>query len=298
MGKVRTKVIETAIEPEKLKQIEELEKTLPFSGEESETAPTKEKKTEKKVSRPPKQRSKRYRELVSLIDKSTAYSAQEAIEIVKKTATTRFDATIETHINLGLSTTKQEHKIRTMVTLPYPTSPVSGRASRGKQIKILVFASKDVAKIKKLGFQIGTDSTLKEIEEGKINFNKIIADSAWMPKLANLAKVLGPKGLMPNPKNNTLTEDPLVTLEEFSKGKTELRMETSPIIHISIGKTSLEDKKLLENLTAIITAVRAAKPEGFKKELIKSIFLSATMGPSVKVDPQTVPLPQSSEKES
>ncbi len=280
MGKVRTKVIETAIEPEKLKQIEELEKSLIFSGEESEAAPPKEKKVEKK-GREPKQRSKRYRELLSLIDKSTVYSAQEAIEIVKKTANNRFDPTIETHINLGLSPTKQEHKIRTVVSLPHPTSG-------GKKMKILVFTDKNADKIKELGFRIGTDSTLKEIEEGKINFNKIIADSSWMPKLAKLAKVLGPKGLMPNPKNNTLAEDPLVTLGEFSKGKTELAMETSPIIHISIGKASLEDKKLLENLTAIITAVRAAKPEGFKKELIKSIYLSSTMGPSVKVDPSSI----------
>src|SRR3989344_6043302 len=268
MGKIRTKVIETAIEPEKLKQIEELEKSLPSAGEESEVAISTK---EKKVSRSPKQRSRRYRELLSLIDKSTAYSAQEAIEIAKKTANNRFDATIETHINLGFSPTKQEHKIRTMVTLPYPTTL---EASQGKSIKILVFASKDVAKIKNLGFKIGTDSTLKEIEEGKINFNKIIADSSWMPKFAPLAKVLGPKGLMPNPKNGTITEDLKKAVEGYQAGKTEYRTESkAPVMHLALGKLNQPTEELATNVKNLLQTLG--------KSRVKRVTLAPTMGPAV-----------------
>ncbi|OGY21397.1 MAG: 50S ribosomal protein L1 [Candidatus Woykebacteria bacterium GWB1_45_5] len=236
--------------------------------------------------------------MLELIDKSKAYPAEEAIELVKKTANTHFDATIEAHVNLGLSAEKSEHQIRTSLTLPHP----SPKASGGKPIKILVFTDKNKEEIKKLGAEIGTDENLKEIEKGKIDFvdssgtriakleeiDKIIADTSWMPKLAKVAKILGPKGLMPNPKAGTVTEDPVAAVKEFSGGRMELRMEKSPIIHITIGKASLDNQKLKENLAALINAIRSARPEGFKKELIKSVYLSSTMGPSVKVDPSTL----------
>ena len=289
MGKVRTKIIETAIEPEKLEKIEKLEEAV--EEKPAEAKPVTEKKT-KKVGEP-KKRSNQYKGLLELIDKSKAYPAEEAIELVKKTANTHFDATIEAHVNLGLSAEKSEHQIRTSLTLPH---------SAGKKLKILVFTSKDAPEIKKLGAEIGTDENLKEIEKGKIDFvdssgtriakleeiDKIIADTSWMPKLAKVAKILGPKGLMPNPKAGTVTEDPVAAVKEFSGGRMELRMEKSPIIHITIGKASLDNQKLKENLAALINAIRSARPEGFKKELIKSVYLSSTMGPSVKVDPSTL----------
>lgn len=284
MGKVRTKIMEPAIEPEKAEKLEEAKKV----GEKPvEAKPTTE--GEKKKTREPKKRSSRYKELLNLVDKSKFYSIEEAVELIKKTASNSFDSTIEAHINLGLSAEKSEHQIRVNLTLPNQPKPsasvkTSADKSAHKSTKILVFTDKNKEEIKKLGAEIGTDESLKEIEKGKIEFNKIIADPSWMPKLAKVAKILGPKGLMPNPKSGTISEDPLATVKEFYGGKTELRMEKSPIIHTNIGKASLENQKITENLSALIGAIRAAKPEGFKKELIKSVYLSSTMGPSVKID--------------
>jgi len=269
MGKIRTKVMETANEPEKLEKIEELE--LDKEAKPEEVKVEKKKKKEGKA----KQRSRRYKNLVYGIDKSKPYPAQIALDLIKKGASIKFDESIEAHVNLGLSPEKSEHHIRISITFPYQT---------GKKLKLLAFTSKNTAEIKKLGTEIGNDETLKEIEGGKITFDKIISDSSWMPKLAKLAKVLGPKGLMPNPKSGTVTDDPLKIIKEFSQGRIELRMEKSPIIHTNLGKTSLDSKKLLENLQALMSAIQNAKPEGFKRQLIKSLYLSSTMGPSVKVD--------------
>jgi len=275
VGKVRTKVIETAIEPEKLEKIEKLEEVVEEKPVEAKTA----REIKQKKAGEPKKRSNRYKELLALVDKTKSYPAEEAIELVKKTAKTNFDATIEAHINLGLSAEKSEHQIRTSVTLPH---------SVGKKLKILVFTDKNKEEIKKLGAEIVNEENIAEIEKGKVNFDKIVADPSWMPKLAKVAKILGPKGLMPNPKAGTVAEDPAAAVKEFSGGRMELRMEKSPIIHTSIGKASLDNQKIKENLTALINAIRAAKPEGFKKELIKSVYLSSTMGPSVRIDHTTI----------
>jgi large subunit ribosomal protein L1 len=266
MGQTRTKVVETAVDTEKLKKIEEVEK--------KSTAATEPEKKGKV--RPPKVRSRRYKGLLDLIDKSKEYPADEALEIILKTAKTKFDSSVEAHINLGLSADKSEHQIRTLVSLPHKT---------GKKVKILIFTSKNKDEIKKLGAEIGTESTLKQIETGKIDTDKIIADSTWMPKLAKVAKVLGPKGLMPNPKSGTVTDEPLKTVKEFSGGKVELKTEKFPIIHVQIGNVSFKTNQLKENLEAVISAINTARPEGFKKGLIKTVYLSSSMGPSIKVTP-------------
>lgn len=275
MGQTRTKVIETTIDPEKLKKLEGLEKNLP-AGRQDQAVETKDKKG---GIRPPKIRSRRYKGLLDLIDKSKKYSADEAIEIILRTATTKFNSSIEAHINLGLSADKSEHQIRTLVSLPHKT---------GKKVKVLIFTSKNKDEIKKLGAEIGTESTLKQIETGKIDTDKIIADSTWMPKLAKVAKILGPKGLMPNPKSGTVADEPLKAVKEFSSGKVELKTEKLPIIHVQIGNVSFKANRLKENLVAIVSAINAARPEGFKKGLIKTIYLSSAMSPSVKVDPTTI----------
>ena len=276
MGKIRTKVIETAIEPENLEKIEELELEKEAKPEEELVVKaTKKKQREGKA----KQRGRRYKNLAATIDKSKLYPAEEALELIQKAANTKFDETIEAHINLGISPDKQEHQVRTSVVLPHQV---------GKKIKILVFAEKGLEELKKFGAEIGNDETLKEIEAGKVGFDKIVADPSWMPKLAKVAKVLGPKGLMPNPKSGTVTDNPMAVLKEFAQGKVELRAEKAPIIHVVVGKRSFETKKLAENLASIITALRAAKPEGFKKELIKSVYLSSTMGPSLRSDPSSL----------
>ena len=238
MGQTRTKIIEPTTDPEKLKKLEELEKNLPASRP-GQAVETKDKKG--KI-RPPKVRSRRYKGLLDLIDKTKEYSADEAIEIILKTATTKFNSSIEAHINLGLSADKSEHQIRTLVSLPHKT---------GKKVKILIFNSENKDEIKKLGAEIGTESTLKQIEDGKINSDKIIADSTWMPKLAKVAKILGPKGLMPNPKSGTVADDPLKTIKEFSGGKVELKTEKLTIINVQIGNLSFKANHMKENLVTI-----------------------------------------------
>ncbi|MEX0621396.1 MAG: 50S ribosomal protein L1 [Candidatus Woykebacteria bacterium] len=276
MGQQRKTEVKEGLDEAHLKKIEEIEKKPVVVAQSQD-----EKKGKTK---PPKVRSRRFKELVSLLDKSKDYSLPEAVALIKKTANTKFDATIEAHINLGISADKAENQIRTLVSLPHKV---------GKKLKILVFSSKNTAEIKKLGAEIGTEEVLKNIEAGKIEAGKIISDSAWMAKLAKVAKILGPKGLMPNPKSGTVTDDPLKALQEFSGGKLEIKTEKSPIIHVQIGKASFSEKQILENLHSLIEAIKSAKPEGLKKEFIKNIFLSSTMGPSIK----TVPNPEPVDKE-
>lgn len=279
MGKIRTKVVETAIEPERAKQIEEASKEVAEAAPLDKTAPTSKKKKVQKV------RSKRYAAFVKQIDRSKEYALEEALKLIKEAANTKFESSIEAHINLNTIADKAEHQIRTLVTLPHQVA---------KKVKMLVFASKNLAEIKKLGAAVGNEDTLKEIESGKIDAAKIIADPSWMPRLAKVAKVLGPKGLMPSPKSGTVSEDPVKTVQEFSGGKLEIRTEKFPIIHTLIGKANFTEKQLTENFSALIAAINEARPEGLKKGLIKSIFVSTTMGPSVKVSQK----PESAAKES
>lgn len=264
MGQQRKKVIEVALEPEKLKKLEELEK-----------APVAVTEAKKEKTRPPKIRGKRYKELISLLNRTKEYSISEAAELVVKTSNTGFDSTIEAHINLNLSPERTDHQIRVVATLPHPL---------GKRPKILIFTDKNKEELKKLGVEIGTETTLRQIETGKLEWDKIIAHPSWMPALAKVAKVLGPKSLMPNPKSGTVTDDPLKSVKDFSKGMMELRTEKLPIIHVVIGKASFNQKQIEENFLALVDAINAAKPGNIKNELIKSIYLSSTMGPSVKVD--------------
>ncbi len=289
MGQTKTKVIETAIEPEKaekmerelhsfddstgrrISRLEEYDKAVdPENGEKPKNPPAGGPKKGKA-----RYRSLRYKSLVNQIDKSKEYTLDEAIELIKKTAKAKFETSIEAHVNLGFSPEKTDQIIRTTITLPN---------AAGKKLRILVFSDKDVTELKKLGAEVGSESTLKEIESGKINFDKLIAEPAWMPKLAKTAKVLGPKGLMPNPKSGTVTENPLNTVKEFSQGKQDLKTEKMPVVHINVGKTGLENEKIKENIVELVKTIQNNRPEGFKKELIKSVYLSSTMGPSVRVN--------------
>jgi len=268
VGQQRNKVIETAVD---LERLEKADKEAKKEAAVSDREKPKESK--------PKKRSRNYKSSLYLIDKTKQYSPKEAISILKKTATTKFESTFEAHINLNFSKDKTDQQIRTSLSLPHPIS-----SAKEDKAKTVVFTSKNTVALKKLGVEIGSESTLKDIEKGKIDFNKVIADSSWMPKLASVAKILGPKGLMPNPKSGTVTDDPIPTLKEFAKGKTEIRTENYPIIHTKIGRSGFEEQKLEENFEVIIKTIRENKPENFKRDLFKSIYLSSTMGPSVKLD--------------
>lgn len=280
MGRPKIKNIDSAQDLDKVKLPEEL-KELPVLDETAEAilaSDLKEKKKSKKESSAKilkKKPSKRYSELLKLIDKSKSYSVTEAVEILKKTANTKFDSSIEAHINLQIDSSKQEQQIRTTVTLPH---------GNGKKLTVLVFGAKDAKTVKASGALVGDENSLEQIEKGKINFDKVVASPDWMPKLAKVAKILGPKGLMPNPKSGTVSPDPEKIAAKLGSGMVEIKTENSPIIHVSIGKVSFKNAAIEENVKGLIESVNNAKPTEVKKELIKNVYLTTTMGPSVKLD--------------
>lgn len=224
-----------------------------------------------------KQRSKAYLKSANLKDKNKEYDIDTAIGLLKKICYANFDATVELHINLNLDSKKSDQQVRTSVLLPHGT---------GKEKKILVFARGDSAKeAQTAGADIvGDEKTIKKIEEGFLDFDIVVAHPAVMKDLTRIAKILGPKGLMPNPKAGTVTEKLAATIKEIKKGKSYLKTtEKEPIIHTPIGKTSFPPEKLKENLEAVISSIKSAKPSKVKEPFIKSVYIAPAIGPSIKV---------------
>ena len=276
MGRPRIKVIDTAIELEKIEKKVEKKLEISTEGEEkiSKQAGAVKKTTPKERFQKKVSHSARYKSLLSLIDKNKEYPILQALDLVKKTTSTKFDSSVEVHINLNIDPTKSEQLIRKTINLPNGS---------GKTIRVLVFGG-NLKELKNLGADIGTESSLEQIENGKINTDKIIATPDWMPKLAKVAKILGPKGLMPNPKSGTVTENPEKIVKDLQGGMIEVKTEKAPVIHTVVGKATLTEDKLEENLRTLISEIQRSKPEGLKKPLIRSVYLSSTMGPSVKLD--------------
>jgi len=281
MGRPKIKTIETAIDLEKVELPET--KEIPQLDNSSEAELKKDlkkakgsKAAGKKVASKKSTRSNRYSKLAETIEKNKEYALSEAIELVKKTATVKFDSGVEAHINLNIDPAKTDQQIRTTTQLPHGS---------GKKVTILVFGAKDNKAIKDSGALVGTEETLSEIEKGKLDFQKVVATAEWMPKLAKVAKILGPKGLMPNPKSGTVTADPEKTVANLSSGGTvEIKTENSPIIHVAVGKASFKTSDLEENVKTLVAGIRNVKPETVKKELVKNVYLTSSMGPSVKLD--------------
>ena len=278
MGRPKIKTIESDFDLEKVKLPGE-QQDLPELSTETEEKVKKQAKTAQKQSKNKADKknkfSKRFAALLKEIDKGKEYSLEEAVELVKKTANVKFDSTVEIHINLRIDPSKQEQQIRTTTNLPFGS---------GKKVRVLVFGAKDAKEIKALGAEIGDEETLGKIEKGKLDFDKVVATPDWMPALAKVAKVLGPKGLMPNPKSGTVTPEPEKVVKSLSSGGlVEIKTESSPTIHVAIGKVSTKSGEIEENVKSLIGAVNAAKSAEVKKELIKSVFLTSTMGPSVKI---------------
>ncbi len=268
MGTRKTKQIAgTELEAEKKKK---LSKTKPQVKKEG---------SKKKASRVKKiVRGKKYSKAKKGIE-LREYPVGEAVKKVKEVSIAGFDAAVDAHINLGLELGKEDQRVRTFVSLPHGT---------GKKVKILVFAEAALAqKAEEAGAdKIGDESLIEEISSsGKApRFDLIVATPSFMPKVARAAKILGPKGLMPSPKTNTVAEDPAKAVKELKQGKVELKTEAQPIIHVSLGKVSFEDKKLIENLKAAVEELNRVQPSKVQGEYIRSVFLAPTMGPSVKVD--------------
>ena len=205
-----------------------------------------------------------------------AMSVEEAVKIIKERATAKFDETIDISMNLNVDTRKAEQNIRGMISLPNGT---------GKNVRVAVFAKDAKAEeAKKAGADIvGSDELLADIQAGKINFDRCIATPDMMGVVGRAAKILGPKGLMPNPKLGTVTPNVTKAVEDAKAGQLEYRAEKTGIVHAGVGKASFDEKKLAENVHAFIAVISKAKPTTVKGTYIKRVTLTSTMGPSVQI---------------
>ena len=224
-------------------------------------------------------RGKKYQEASKLVDKTKTYSAGEAVELAKKAAYAKFDETVELHLRMGVDPRSADQQVRGVILLPN---------GLGKKTRVLVFTQGEGVRLaQEAGADYaGADELIKQIEGGWLEFDVSIATPDVMPKVARLGKILGRKGLMPNPKSGTVVQpqDLGRVISEAGKGRAEFRLDRTAIIHLPIGKTSFDKDKLLENLAAAIEAIVKAKPSGSKGQYIKSAYLTTAMGPGFKLD--------------
>ncbi len=221
---------------------------------------------------------KKYQEAAKLVDRGTMYDTAEAIALVKKTATAKFDETVEVHIRTGCDGRHAEQQVRGAVVLPNGT---------GKTVRVLVFAKGDkVSEAEAAGADyVGGEELIPKIQnEGWLDFDVVVATPDMMGVVGRLGKVLGPKGLMPNPKAGTVTMDVTKAINDIKAGKIEYRLDKANIIHVPVGKTSFEESKLQENFDALMDAIVKARPSALKGQYLRSITLATTMGPGVKVN--------------
>ncbi len=223
-------------------------------------------------------KSKKYVEAESLIEKGKAYTKEEAVELVKKLSTSKFDGSVEVAIKLNLDTRKSDQQLRGAIVLPNGT---------GKNKRVLVLSKTNQAAIaKEAGADfVGDVDLVEKIEkENWLDFDVIIATPEMMPLLGKLGKVLGPRGLMPNPKTGTVTTDVKKAIDDIKKGRVEYKTDSYGNVHSIIGKVSFDANKLLENLDAFVNVIIKSKPSAAKGQYIKNISIAPTMGPSVKID--------------
>ena len=222
---------------------------------------------------------KKYTEAAKTVDRATLYDPEEAIALVKKTATAKFDETIEVHIRTGCDGRHADQQIRGAVVLPHGT---------GKSVRVLVFAKgakADEATAAGADF-VGADDLIPKIQnEGWLDFDVVVATPDMMGVVGRLGKVLGPKGLMPNPKSGTVTMDIQKAIEDIKAGKVEYRLDKSTIVHVPVGKASFTEEQLKDNFEALVGAIVKARPAAVKGQYMKSVILASTMGPGVKVNP-------------
>ena len=222
---------------------------------------------------------KKYQEAEKLIDRSKTYAPEEAVGLAKKTSYAKFDETVELHLRMGVDPRHADQQVRGIALLPN---------GLGKPLRVLVFAQGEAQKIaQEAGADsVGGDEVIKKIEEGWLEFDIAVATPDMMPKIGRLGKILGRKGLMPNPKSGTISQpaDLPRVIADARKGRVEFKLDKTAIIHTPVGKVSFDDKKLLENLAAIVEAVVKAKPSGAKGQYIKTATLSTSMGPGIKLD--------------
>ena len=224
-------------------------------------------------------RGKKYTEAAKLIDRAVQYDVDEAIGLVKKTAIAKFDETVEAHIRLGVDGRHADQQVRGAVVLPHGT---------GKTVRVLVFAKGDkVAEAEAAGADfVGGEELIPRIQnEGWFDFDVVVATPDMMGVVGRLGRVLGPKGLMPNPKAGTVTMDVTKAVNDIKAGKIEYRLDKANIIHCPVGKVSFTEEQLVENFNTLLDAIIKAKPASAKGTYMKSVTVAATMGPGIKVNP-------------
>jgi large subunit ribosomal protein L1 len=260
-----------AVKEEQEKEAKEVRKAEKVKSEKAEAKPTGKKPTRSKVERA----GKKFREAAKLVDKDKVYTLAEALDLATKTNPVKFDATVELHINLGVDPRQADQNVRGTVGLPEGT---------GKSVRVAVITeADDDKKAKDAGAEIvGADNILAALDKEQIDFDVLIAAPNMMSKLAKYARLLGPKGLMPNPKSGTVTTDVSKGVKESKAGKVEYRVDSAGIIHLGVGKVSFGGERLSKNAQVIVDAVKAAKPASLKGSYIKAVHVSTTMGPSIK----------------
>lgn len=265
------------------KHIEEVK-----AEEERQARKVETKKAEKEAEQKPKgaapkvrplieRRGKKYQEVAKLVEKGKVYSLKDAVALAIKTSPVKFDATMEAHVRLGVDPRQADQNIRTTLVLPN---------GNGKTVHVAVFAPLDEAKkATTAGADIAEDDAfLKRLEKGEIDFDVLISTPAFMPKLGRFARLLGPKGLMPNPKAGTVTMDVEKAVKEAKAGKVEYRVDKQAIVHIGLGKVSFGEDKLLQNANAFFDSLKSQKPASLKGQYVKSVYLTTSQGPSIAVE--------------
>ena len=248
--------------------------TTSQDGEEEASA----KKGPKPVTRPRiERRGKNYRKVAEKVEKGKVYSLKEAVALAAETSPAKFDASVEAHVRLNVDPRQADQNIRATVSLPHGT---------GKTIRVAVFAPEtEHAAAKAAGADvIGDEDFLKQLDKENLNFDILVATPQYMPKLGKYARLLGPRGLMPNPKSGTVATDVAKAVTEAKAGKVEYRVDKQAIVHLGIGKVSFGADKLYENATAFFESLQAQKPASIKGGYVKSITVSTTMGPGIKVE--------------
>jgi large subunit ribosomal protein L1 len=256
-----------------LKEVEEKEakEERKAAKAEAEASDDKSKQPVKPTRSRLERRGKNFKKAAEQIEKDKNYKLAEALELATKTSPVKFDASVELHVNLSVDPRHADQNIRDNLVLP---------AGTGKTVRIAVM---DDAKIEGADLS-GADDILKALEKGEINFDILISTPAQMPKLGKYARVLGPRGLMPNPKSGTVTNDVAKAVKEAKAGRVEYRVDTTGIVHVAVGKVSFGAKKLEENTRAVLQSIKGNKPASVKGTYVKAIHLATTMSPSITID--------------
>jgi ribosomal protein L1 len=272
-GKRSAKALEAAEE----KAAKE-ERKAAQTSEDGEATESSKPKQPKKPTRSRLERSgKKFRKLAEQIEKDKVYTVDEALALVAKTSPVKFDATVELHVNLNVDPRHADQNIRDSLVLP---------AGTGKTVRIAVFADDAAAATAKAAGAdvVGEDEITKLLDKGAMDFDILIATPAYMPKLGKYARMLGPRGLMPNPKSGTVTNDVNKAVAEAKAGRVEYRVDSTGIVHLGVGKVSFGKDKLGQNVQAVFASLKANKPQSVKSAYVKAIHLTTTMGPSITVE--------------